>query len=98
MSKLISGLAAVMVLAAGPALAGPIAATLEKPVSAPTKKVVSSVVFSCAKETCVSVSDAQHVSAKRVCRDLVKWTGPVTAFSTSNVPLSSEDLAACNKS
>ena len=98
MLKMLSAAAAILVLAAGPALAAPvITATLQKPVAAPASKVVDSVILRCLGDACASTSDVSGANAKSVCRQLVKEFGPVSAFSSAKGAMTADELAACNK-
>ena len=94
--KLATACAVAVLGLAGSALAdGTVKATLESPVSAPTKLIAAHAVFNCEGTTCVAGLAPDDASDAYACRDLAKHVGRVTAYAEYRA-LDDKALAKCN--
>jgi hypothetical protein len=59
--------------------------------------IAESVVWTCEGTTCTAQLDRKRPTV-RICRQIVRQVGEVTALRNSNTELSAEELAQCNAS
>ena len=69
-------------------------ATLGTPVERLERVIAGSAVWRCEGASCVTASETRF--STRVCRELGRRVGYITAFGAAENMLSAEDLATCN--
>ena len=93
---------AVLALTGGAALAQGLAeATLQSPIAKPAQAIAGGAEWNCQGSTCATQVDPDSnaytdIFAVSSCEDLVKTSGPVSAYSRDGKTFTSNQLDRCN--
>jgi hypothetical protein len=63
----------------------------------PERVVVDGRQWRCADGHCTGPAELRRVAVERVCKDLARKIGAVSALSVGGMTLADEQLAACNR-
>jgi hypothetical protein len=85
------------VLATG-AMAEPVVAKLQSPLSSAIKPVAGGAVFECLGDVCAARAPGAETAGLRGCKDLARAVGALSSFGPGSKPLSAPELATCNQS
>lgn len=101
-TKLFSAaLASCVLLAAAPASAEGFrgSAKLATPVAAPTTATVGEATWVCEGDTCVGTAKRRAAldSQMKECRKVAEAVGPITSYISRGRPMSTRNVAVCNK-
>jgi hypothetical protein len=90
-------IALTLTLGAAPAFATGTAftATLEAPVAERTRIVADGAVWVCQDASCSALLN-RSTPTVRACKQLVRETGRLTAYSNGTLSLTSDEVAECN--